>query len=80
MPVQDTVRRSVEELDVIADVIEDIAEGMKRITSGKLNERAVILLIADASGVGKTDVQKVLEGMEGLRRRFRRRNAKGEYV
>ena len=71
---------TVEQIDHIAEQIDAISDAMRKIREGKLNERALLLLISDASGVSKTDVDKVLIGMEGLKYRFRRRNTKGEYV
>jgi hypothetical protein len=74
------VARGVDELDALANAIDDIDAAVKRMRSGKLNERALLLLISDASGVNKTDVQRVIEGMDGLKFRFRRRDTKGQYV
>lgn len=78
--VAEKVALTVEQLDAMADAIDAIDEGMKRIRSGKMNERAILLLLADASGLNKSEVLKVLEAMDGLKFRFRRRNAKGEYL
>ena len=69
-----------EQLNAIAHAIEGISEAVKKMRTGKLNDRALVLLIADASGVSKRDVSLVLDGMEGLKQRFRRKNARGEYL
>ena len=52
--------------EIIAQSIADIAAGMKKIEGGRLNRRALLLLISSASGVGKTEVEKVLNTMECL--------------
>ncbi len=74
------VTRTVAELDALADALDDLDAAMQKLRSGKLNDRALLLLITDASGVNKTDTLKVLDGMSALKVRFRRRNTKGEYV
>lgn len=78
--VQEKAELTVQQIDALADAIDDIAAAMARIRSGKLNDRALLLLISDASGVPKGDVQRVIDGMAEIKFRFRRRNSKGEYL
>lgn len=52
----------------IGEEVAKIADAMARINSGKLARRAIILLVSDASGVGKRDVEYVLNGLSNLRR------------
>ena len=62
--------------DAIADAIQKVAAGMQKLRSSRLNERAVIVLIKDASGLSVGDIRKVLsaaENLEGLYLKPRRR-------
>ena len=52
--------------EILASSIVAIAAGMKKIREGKLNNRALVLLIHDASGVGKPDIRNVLDTLESL--------------
>lgn len=53
--------------EIIAQEIAAIADGMRRIEAGKLNRAAVLLLLSDASGLGKKQVKQVLDAMAELR-------------
>jgi len=50
----------------LSTAIADIAAGLKALRSGNLNERAVLMLIAYASGVPQKDVKRVLDGIEKM--------------
>lgn len=60
--------RLPEQIDAerIAASIRTAAEMGKRLRSCGLTQRAVALLVADASGVNITDVKYVLAGLENL--------------
>lgn len=51
----------------IANALAEISDAVKRLRSGKLNDRAIVILISHASGQPQTLVRAVLDGMEGLR-------------
>jgi hypothetical protein len=61
--------RIVEELPMgeIADGVAKITEAVEKLHAGKLNERALLLLISQASGQPLKVVRAVLDGMEGLK-------------
>lgn len=65
--VPETLERSAE---VIADDIKAIAEGVRKLRAGRLNERALLLLVASASGVNQTICKDVLDGLATLDKRF----------
>lgn len=62
--------------DVLADAILVIAAGVQKLRAGKLNDKALVLLIQHAAPaigskyqqrrVGAAEVRAVLDGMEGL--------------
>lgn len=64
-------------VEVIADCIVAIADGVKKLRAGKLNDKALYLLIQHACPVmgrfpakkpGMAEVKAVIEGMESLKR------------
>ncbi len=63
-----TLKQGVVEIptEVIADSIQQISDGMKRLRAGRLNDRAIILLIHHASNVGQREIKDVLAAMESL--------------
>ena len=46
--------------------IKRIAEGVERINSGKLNRKAIVLLVSYASKVNRAEVEAVLTGLGSL--------------
>lgn len=63
--------------EVIADAIVAISDGIKKLRSGRLNDKALFLLIQTASParnnyqkVGIYEVRAVLEGIESLESTF----------
>lgn len=74
-------------IEVIADSIVAISEGIKKLRAGRLNDKALILLIVNsAPGYGGKYTQKkhvsawqvkaVLDGLEGLEREYLKPRAK----
>lgn len=62
--------------EVMADEIIAMAQGIRKLRSGRLNDRALILLIQDAAStqkLGRTTIKAVLDGIEGLEREFLRK-------
>ena len=55
------------ETEVLAQAIVKISEGFLRLKRSGLNRRAIVVLVKDASGVGITDILKVLDALEDLR-------------
>ena len=54
--------------EVLASAIEAIASGVDSLFNSGLSERAILLLISDASKHPKTTVQEVLTGIQNLRK------------
>lgn len=63
--------------EVLATSIRDIAEGVRKLRHGSLNDRALFLLIQSAapSNVTIRDIKSVFDGIDGLERAFIRRRA-----
>lgn len=73
--VQDETEVAIE---VLAQSIIDIAEGIKKLRSGPLNEKALILLIQHSAPTrnrmgqryGAGEILDVLDGIEGLKEKY----------
>lgn len=57
-------------VEVLARSVRDIAEGMRKILDGRLNSNAIVLLVSEASGVGRKDVKAVLDATAALGERY----------
>lgn len=82
-----TIKQSPENevpTEVFATSVKSISDGIKKLRSGRLNDRALFLLIQDAvGGVGPErgpkqklalrDIKAVLDGIEALERTFLRK-------
>lgn len=55
-------------VEIIAQSIEAISVGMKKLNATRLTRRALILLIAEHSKVNRGDVSRVLESLDTLER------------
>jgi len=59
-------------IEVIADAIIDISQSIKKLREGRLNEKALLLLIQNAT-VGqysRNDIKNVLNGIESLAKEY----------
>lgn len=73
-------------IQVIADSIVAISDGVKKLRSGPLNERALLLLIQHAAptvggrgrytAIGVKEIKAVLDGMESLEETFLKKKSK----
>lgn len=54
------------EAKVIADALVHVSTGMKQLQAGRLNQRALLLLLADSSKVPMRTIEKVLSSMTTL--------------
>lgn len=52
--------------EIIAQSIETIAAGMKKLNSTRLTRRALVILLAEQSHVNRGDVIKVLDSLDQL--------------
>lgn len=53
-------------VEVLAEAVVKMAEGIKRLNATPLNQRALIVLISAQSGVARDTVARVLNGMDQL--------------
>lgn len=56
--------------EILAKSIEKIANGYDVMNKSRLNKRALLILLRDASGVSMTEIQKVLNGLENLKKLY----------
>jgi len=61
---------SDEAVEVLASGIQQIAESVERLRSGRLKEKALLVLISHASGQSQATVRAVLDGMQSIRQQF----------
>lgn len=52
--------------EVLAKSIQQIGDAVRKLDAAQLNERAIVLLLSQASGVGKTETQNVLWALRNL--------------
>ena len=65
--------------EVLAASIKEIADGMRKIRAGKLNERALLVLLHDATGIRIPAIREVLEGLENLDKRYLNTKQTGKF-
>jgi len=53
--------------ETIAEAIIGVSEGMKQLSNSGLKRRAIVALINETSGIGKKDIELVLNNLESLR-------------
>lgn len=56
--------------EIIAQAIVDISKSMKKISSGKLNRRAIVALVKDHTGISMAITCKVLDCLESLEKTY----------
>jgi len=56
-----TSEENPEPMELVAQSIIDIAQAFEKIQNGRLAQRAVILLLHDATGIGKGDIKTILD-------------------
>lgn len=56
--------------DEIAEEIRKLSEAMRRFRDGKLNQRCILILLRDVTGLGMAEIKAVLDGAAGLDERF----------
>ncbi len=53
-------------VEIMAESIKEISDGIKKMRSGKLTDRAIILLIHDHCNVSFKDIKSVMDSMQEL--------------
>lgn len=56
--------------EILATAVKELAQGVKKLRASPLNDRAIILLLHDATGISKRDIQTMLDSMENLERTY----------
>lgn len=62
-------------LEDIAKAVAEISDAVKRMRAGKLNDKAIVILISHASNMSQGAVRAVLDGMEGLQKHYFKKGA-----
>jgi hypothetical protein len=52
--------------EILATAIRDLASGMRSLNAGPLKRAAIVLLLNDMCGIGKRNIEYVLNSMEAL--------------
>lgn len=55
---------------VLAQAIVDLAAAAKRLSTSKLNQKAVVILLNHSTGVPQRDIKYVLAGIEQLQKDY----------
>lgn len=55
-----------ESTEILAEAIVRIGDGMKKLTESGLNEKAIVVLLHDATGLSKRDIKTVLDAQRRL--------------
>jgi hypothetical protein len=55
-----------EPTEILASAILRIGAGMKRLEAGGLNEKAIIVLLHDATGLPKRDIKTIIDAQRRL--------------
>lgn len=66
----DEERKARETVETIADSIVTLANGVKSVLEGKLNKRAILVLLASATRMNQQDIEKVLDAAASLDKTF----------
>lgn len=53
-------------VEILAENIQAISEGMTKLRSGRLNERALLVLLRDATNLPMKDIRYVLNALDQL--------------
>lgn len=54
----------------LPEMIRDVSECVSKLTGKGFNRRAVVVLLRDATGLGKREIESVLDGLTELERRY----------
>jgi hypothetical protein len=55
---------------VLASAIRGISQGMTKLLAQGLNERAIVCLLHEFTGIGKGDIKRVVKGLQELEREY----------
>lgn len=57
-------------VEILAQHIVDVSRAWKTIVHGRLTQRVLVLLIRDITGLNVTDIEKVLDALPVLEKRY----------
>jgi hypothetical protein len=57
-------------MEILAQSIIELSDGVKKLLAGSLNRRALIILLNASSGVSKTEIHNILISIEELKKDF----------
>jgi hypothetical protein len=74
LPPKSVVKLSAppETKEVLADAILKISVGVTSLIDSGLNRKAIVVLLRDATGLGKRDIEMVLDALKNLSRDYTR--------
>lgn len=56
-----------ETTEILAEAITRIGDGFRELQASGLNRKAIVVLLRDATGLGKRDIETVLDALARLR-------------
>lgn len=66
----ETVEVDKDSIDALADHIINVSLALDKLLSGPFNERAIVLLINELSGVKRSDIKKIFKAISELENNF----------
>jgi hypothetical protein len=60
--------------EIIADAIVEISKGIKAIRNTRLSERAILVLLRDATGLSLNEIRRVLGALDDLEKMYLKKN------
>lgn len=54
----------------IAEAVIALSQGVKKLLSGRLNKKAIVVLLQDSTSMGRRSIEEVLAALEGLEDRY----------
>ena len=70
-----SVKETEAPTEIIADSIVSISEGIRKLRSGRLNDRSIVILIHHVCGIGQREIRSVLDAMETLESNYLKKRA-----
>lgn len=58
------------ESDTLANAIRNISDGYETLKKSGLNKRAVVVLLNDSTGIGKRDIERILDALPQLKKDY----------
>lgn len=62
----------------IARKLDELIEAMKRVRGGRLNDRAIIILLSHITSLGQREIKAVLDGIESMSDYYLKKDPRNE--